>query len=240
MKAEELYKDNLRDTHWLGKVVDNLDPLKLGRCRVMVYGKFDKIPETSIPWATQSRSNVVGAFSTPKIGDIVSIRFDNGDIYHPEYTYTINSIDKDSFKEEILAGLNEELATKAHALMYDRDMDVRIYYEPNEGLIISMGDGIKNEPFVNIKQTGEIHIHTDQEGKVEVFTDGDVEVKGKKVHVNSPKVELGEIALEQVIKGNTFQALFNTHTHLGNLGLPTTPPTVPLSGTELSKISKTE
>ena len=167
MKVEELYKDNLRDTHWLGKVVDNIDPLFLGRCRVMVYGKFDKIPVEAIPWATQSRSTTVGAFSTPKIGDIVSVRFDNGDIYHPEYTYTINSIDKDAFKTEILETLNDELATKAHSLMYDRDLNVRIYYNPEEGLIISMGDGIKNEPFVNIKQTGEIHIHTDKEGKVE-------------------------------------------------------------------------
>lgn len=240
MKVEELYKDNLRDTHWLGKVVDNVDPLFLGRCRVMVYGKFDKIPVEAIPWATQSRSTTVGAYSTPKIGDIVSVRFDNGDIYHPEYTYTINSIDKESFKTEILETLNDELATKAHSLMYDRDLNVRIYYNPEEGLIISMGDGVKNEPFVNIKQTGEIHVHTDKGGKVEVFTDGDVEVKGRKVHVNSPAIELGELALEQVIKGNTFQALFNTHTHTGNLGLPTTPPMVPLSGTELSKITKTE
>ena len=27
--------------------------------------------------------------------------------------------------------------------MYDRDLNVRIYYNPDEGLIISMGDGVK-------------------------------------------------------------------------------------------------
>ena len=240
MKAEELYKDNLRDTHWLGKVVDTADHLIEGRCRVMVYGKFDKIPTESIPWATSSNSNMIGSYSTPKLGDIVYVNFDNGDIYHPEYTYTINSKDRNTFKTEILEALGAEESVKAQSIVYDVDNKFRIYYEPNEGLIVSMGDGIKTEPFINVKQTGEIHIHTDQEGKVEVFTDGDVEVKGKKVHVNSPAVELGELALEQVIKGNTFQALFNTHTHTGNLGLPTTPPMVPLTGTELSKITKTE
>ena len=36
--------DNIRDTHWLGKVVENKDPLKNGRCKVMVFGKFDNVP----------------------------------------------------------------------------------------------------------------------------------------------------------------------------------------------------
>ena len=47
--ADELFKDNLRDQHWLGEVVVNEDPLLNGRCRVKVYGKFDKLTDDAIP-----------------------------------------------------------------------------------------------------------------------------------------------------------------------------------------------
>ena len=40
-KNKELESDNLRETHWLGEVVSNEDPTKLGRCKVKVFGKFD-------------------------------------------------------------------------------------------------------------------------------------------------------------------------------------------------------
>jgi hypothetical protein len=36
------------------------------------------------------------------------------------------------------------------------------------------------------------------------------------------------------------QDLFNNHTHIGNLGAPTGPPINPLTGLELSKVSKTQ
>jgi len=44
-------------------------------------------------------------------------------------------------------------------------------------------------------------------------------------HINSPRIKLGEAAAEAVIKGDTFAGIFDAHTHIGNLGSPTTPPT---------------
>jgi len=61
-----------------------------------------------------------------------------------------------------------------------------------------------------------------------------------KAKIDSPAIELGTLAVEAVIKGNTFQALFNAHVHLGNLGYPTDEPTIPLIGDELSLVSKTQ
>ena len=37
MDSKELNIDNLRDSHWIGEVVDNSDPLLDGRCRVRVF-----------------------------------------------------------------------------------------------------------------------------------------------------------------------------------------------------------
>ena len=37
------YKDNLDGTVWLGEVVDIADPLKIGRVKVKVFGKFSNL-----------------------------------------------------------------------------------------------------------------------------------------------------------------------------------------------------
>ncbi len=44
-------------------------------------------------------------------------------------------------------------------------------------------------------------------------------------HINSPRIKLGEAAAEAVIKGDTFAGIFDGHSHIGNLGSPTSPPT---------------
>ena len=222
MKAEELYKDNLRDTHWLGKVVDNLDPLKLGRCKVMVYGKFDSIPVESIPWASCSNNNTLGSYSTPKIGDIVSIKFDNGDIYHPEYTYTINSIDRDTFKTEILDPLSDELTVAAHSLLYDADGQIRVYYSPDDGLIIAKGDGPKERPLIQI----------DEAGMIKISTDEDIYLDAGNVYLSNAG-EGSEDTSEPAVRGKSleafleeFKTLFNAHIHptgMGPSGVPTQP-----------------
>jgi hypothetical protein len=64
-------------------------------------------------------------------------------------------------------------------------------------------------------------------------------MENNKVIVNSSNIELGERAIEAVIKGNTFQTYFNSHTHIGNLGAPTSPPVIPSTPDHLSNVSKT-
>jgi len=41
---------------------------------------------------------------------------------------------------------------------------------------------------------------------------------------HASSIELGQGAVEKVVLGDTFMALFNKHTHIGNLGAPTSPP----------------
>ena len=92
--SEELFRDNLRDAHWLGEVVDIEDPLLQGRARVKVYGKFDKLPNDAIPWATPQNREAPGMHVVPRVGDIVAVRFDNGNIYHPEYWFQVDQNDE--------------------------------------------------------------------------------------------------------------------------------------------------
>lgn len=55
-----------------------------------------------------------------------------------------------------------------------------------------------------------------------------------KTVINSPAVEIGSGALEKVLNGETFQTFFNEHTHIGNLGYPTSPPNSPSIPAHLS------
>lgn len=79
-----------------------------------------------------------------------------------------------------------------------------------------------------------------KDANISISCDGNVAVNADRVDLSANKVNLGTGAAEAIIKGNTFQTLFNAHTHLGNLGAPTAPPTIPLSGSELSTVTKTK
>jgi hypothetical protein len=145
-KNKELESDNLRETHWLGEVVSNEDPTKLGRCKVKVFGKFDKLTEDALPWATPMNRDHAGAHSIPRVGDIVAVRFDNGNIYHPEYWFQINQ--NKELKEDIL-----DPSAEAHnvvSLVYDAERN-----------LISRGSGAKERPIIQIDEEGHIKISTD-------------------------------------------------------------------------------
>ena len=156
-KNKELESDNLRETHWLGEVVSNEDPAKLGRCKVKVFGKFDKLTEEAIPWATPMNRDHVGSHSIPRVGDIVAIRFDNGNIYHPEYWFQINQ--NKELKEDILDPSDEP--HNVVSLIYDAERNIRIYSSTEDGLVISRGSGAKERPLIQIDEEGHIKISTD-------------------------------------------------------------------------------
>tara|TARA_B100000768_G_scaffold97606_1_gene91028 strand:- start:3133 stop:3834 length:702 start_codon:yes stop_codon:yes gene_type:complete len=153
---KELNTDNLRDTHWLGEVIDNVDPLKMGRCKVKVLGKYDNLPDDAIPWATPMNRNAVGSHLVPRIGDIVSARFDNGNLYHPEYWFHIDqNLD---LKEDILDGAGN--AENVISLIYDAERNLRIYHSEEDGLVITRGLGAKERPIIQIDEAGDIKIST--------------------------------------------------------------------------------
>jgi len=256
--------DNLVGTSWVGEVIDVEDPLQIGRVRVRVFGKFDTrenpynkdskyiIPDDALPWAYPSgyfsggSQTGSGSFSVPKKNSIVNINFENGNIYYPEYSFQIH------ISDELIDEIKESYAN-AHSLLYDTVTEggVKIYFTENKGLIFDYKSNIINikpDESVEIKNSGGDIIVLTKDGDLTMSVRNNVNLNCKnatvsasqKIHLNSSNIELGQIATEAIIKGNTFQALFNSHTHIGNLGAPTGPPIIPLIGTELSKISKTQ
>lgn len=139
IKDRDFFSDDLKDTSWLGEVMDVEDPDTLGRIKVKVFGKFDELSTEDIPWCypgnnmTSGSNSGGGFYSVPKLGSIVSVRFDNGNIYHPEYF----------FKQRISNELQEEIKpnpTNFHSLIYDSDENLKIYYTQDKGLMLEYLD----------------------------------------------------------------------------------------------------
>ena len=154
LNNKDYENDDLKDTNWLGEVVDIDDPLNLGRVRVKVFGKFEDIPTDKIPWATPSNNFIGGSstggglYSVPKIGSIVNINFDNGNIYAPEYTY-IQKISNE-LKDEV-----SNNPTNFHSLLYDTEVNggLKLYYTEDKGLMLDL-----NSSIINIRKDNSIFI----------------------------------------------------------------------------------
>jgi len=215
----------------LGTIVDINDPLKQGRARVRVFGFFDDLEVDDIPWAEQisglsfSSSRGNGNISIPRVGSIVNVQFDGSNYYKLFY----------EFEKENSPELLEEIADSyegAQSLIYDVESEpgpLKMFYTRKKGLVISLGDA---KVQLDTQDGGELRI------VIEMGQD-QIRMENNEVIVNSQNIKLGENAVEAVIKGNTFQAYFNSHVHIGNLGAPTSTPVVPSTPDHLSLISKT-
>ena len=123
--------EDLKGQIFIGVVEDNQDPKKLGRCKCRVLNVFDDIPVEDIPWASPWKDLNGNSFLLPEKGKVVSVVFDEGNQYKPEYIfaehYNINL-------EKKLSSLSGANYTSMRALMFDHK--TQIYSKEDEGLKI--------------------------------------------------------------------------------------------------------
>lgn len=215
----------------LGEIVDINDPLKQGRARVRVFGFFDDLEIEDIPWAEQisglsfSSARGNGNISIPRVGAIVNAQFDGSNYYKCFY----------EFEKESAPALLAEISDSyegAQSIWYDVEAEpgpLKLFYTKAKGMVLSLGDA-------------KIQLDTQNGGNLRVVVEmgqDQIRMENNQVIINSNNIKLGEQAVESIIKGTTFQAYFNSHTHIGNLGAPTSPPVVPSTPNHLSTISKT-
>ena len=242
------YKSDLHKT-FLGEVMEVEDPLFKGRIKVKVFGKFDDIPVEDMPWSHPGMNSTGGSdtgggfFSVPKVGSIVSIKFDQGNIYHPEYF--CNQEISDEVKAEI-----EGSYANAHVLVYDTitEGSLKVFFTEEKGLMLDF-----KESQINIKPDKSIIIQNasgdgilemlddgtmniTQANMINITTDADINVVCQNLIVDhAASVELGAGATEHLVLGEKMMALFNAHQHIGNAGAPTSPPIKPMTPAELSQ-----
>ena len=153
-----MYVDKSRT--YIGIVEENKDPKKIGRCRVRVIDIFDDIPRDDIPWASPWKDLNGNSFNVPEKGKIVTVVFDSGNIYKPEYIYAEHY---NVNLEKKLQSLDDNNYTSMKSLIFDHK--TQIYVNDEEGLKL-------DHKFNNINITkDEININLkDNFGKVNIGT----------------------------------------------------------------------
>jgi hypothetical protein len=213
------FKD-LHDNDWLAIIVNNIDPTFSGRCQVRVYRLMDDLAAKDLPWAVPINStffggNGAGSISIPKIGSIVRVQFNNGDIYSPEYT-TIQNIDT-----QLIQRIKDDY-DGTHVLLYDPDEELTIIYQRNSGFQM-----FYRESFIQISPDSMITIqHANRDSmiqldgdKLSIVTKNEVNISASaKVSINADEViasgnqitKLGGAPYSPAVLGNILFPLLQT------------------------------
>ncbi len=219
---------------YLGRIVDINDPLKKGRAKVSVFGLFDDIPVENIPWAEQMPGLSFGGtygggnITVPRLDAVVAVHFEDENYYKITYEYIKEQ------SEDVLAELQEENSYEGtQSLVYDSEAlpgTLKIIYTRKKGLVISLGDA---KVQLDTQNGGELRI-------VVKMGEDEIRMEQSKVIVKCNNIELGEGAVEKLVKGSTFLTYFNSHTHPTGVG-PSGTPIVPMTDQQhLSQVSKTK
>lgn len=206
-------------TRWTGKVIDNNDPDKLGRVKVLIMGYYDELAEAAIPWAIPDISYIGGSngnFIIPEKGTILRGYFDEGDIQKPIFdsiAFTVvaaKNLEKDHFahKEEdypfkmvLLQTDNGEVLTlnrKNGETIFKHRTGLTLTISPSGGITVNTGESLDEN---GASSKGNIKIET--QGNTIINTNGTTRVISKtgKVVIDSEKslVELGSNLAKQLV-----------------------------------------
>ena len=175
MKGEVNKRDeDYIDKAYLGTVEDANDPNKEGRCKIRVYGLHEEgILTEDLPWAYPKQKSTyfgqdgqAGSISIPKTDAVVAVKFDNGNIYSPEY-FSIMELAED------VKGELEKEYLGTHIVLFDGDEELKIWFTLDKGMTIQL-----KESKVNIGADKAILIeHAD--------TSSSIELRGGEININA-------------------------------------------------------
>lgn len=192
--------DELKHQVFVGVVEDNKDPKRLCRAKIRVFNVFDDIPVEDMPWAVPWKDLSGHEADIPEIGKVVSVVFDEGNPYKPEYIraehFNINLENK-------LKAISEEDYLSFSSLVFDHSTQI----------FLSKSTGLKlDHEYTNI--------NLDKDGNINLnLRDGN-----SKVLIGSPD------SAQAAVLGTSFMAWMDTFIdnllganggpYLGNLGAP--------------------
>lgn len=174
-----------------GKVLDNNDPLFLGRVKIEVYpmmigadtaktlDNIEGIETGTLPWAVPSMPLFEGAgsgygfFAVPKTGTYVFVFFENGNLYQPVYFAAATD--------------------GTHGLPTERNTNYpdRKVWKSSSGCIVELDDTDGEEEMVITHPSGTIvsiepdgKVTIDSVGEVAITAAGKVAIQGSTVEIN--------------------------------------------------------
>lgn len=146
----------------------------------------------------------------------------------------------------LTGGGNEEVTNEREG------ESIKVFFTEEKGLMFDYTT-TAGPTTVNIKPDNSVEIINANGDRIVMLNDGNItfthsakfiinstdntEINCKDAIINcenmivnhSSSIELGQGATEKLVLGDSFLKLFNQHTHIGNLGAPTSPPVVPMT-----------
>ena len=169
-----------------GKIVDNNDPEKIGRCRIMVFGVFDGIPTENLPWAIPDFGfigSTIGSFTVPPVDSIVNVYFDCGDIYLPKYTTKVLT---PSSVKNMVSDIEEDYPNTMVLFETDNGDYFRINRTSKSmELQHSSGSFIRIDRDGNMKIFAAKNLEIRSEGEIVMNASNDVSIYGRKIKLPS-------------------------------------------------------
>ena len=182
---------------YLGIIEDINDPEKNGRARIRVYGVFDDIPTEDLPWADQTQKGTIfgqgggsGSISVPKVGALVKVEFSEGDIMNPMY-YEIQELEQ-SLKAELGKEPFEDNYKNFHALLFDGDVKLKVFYTKEKGLTLMLDSSrvnIASDNSITIEHKDTQSIIELQGGTIRITSDSQINLTaGSQIKASSSQV----------------------------------------------------
>jgi len=243
-----------------GHVTDTEDPERRGRIRVTVpsvLGDSDsQWAEPAFPYGGGSN---YGFVAVPPVDSAVIVEFLEGDASAPIWTGTFWR-PADEVPEDYTGQQTKLIQTESgHRLVFDDTggSETVTLHSASDAVITMNHEGsidLKDKTNARVSidaAAGEIVIEDsngnsltlsssgisceDGSGNQIVTSAGGVEVKGATINIEGQSVSLGGPGGEPLLKGSTFMALFNSHTHPCTApGSPSGPPVPPLTPAALT------
>lgn len=207
----DLFDKDLNDKDWIGVVINNKDTTFSGRCQIRVFRLMDEIPDDDLPWAVPINSTVFagdggGNLSIPKIGQLVRIQFNNGDIYAPEYT-TIQNIDPNLIEQ-----IKDDYEG-THVIAFDPEEGLNILYQRNLGIQIFYRDSfiqISPDSMITIQHANQDSIIQLEGDKCNITTKNEINITaGARVEVVADEVKVAGNQTTKVGPGPYYNAVLS-------------------------------
>jgi len=194
-----LQKNDLLSRLWIGKVVNNNDPKKLGRIKVQIPPLFQGIPTDKLPWISPVRPILLGgksdtsSFSIPELNSYVIVKFEKS-IYNAYYLGEIQSLDTHQslfnenypftygFLDSTGTYLKINKQTKVTEFYHTSGTKITIDAQGNVTINIPSNQTITVGKDSNITIQGNCNISVS--GNTNISSGGDITISGSSINLN--------------------------------------------------------
>jgi uncharacterized protein involved in type VI secretion and phage assembly len=240
-----------------GLVADNLDPDKRGRLKVRVPSVLGEVTsDWALPCFPYGGAADLGFIAVPPVGAMVAVEFMEGDLSAPIWTGAFWR-SADQVPAEVAGdGASTKLlkTDSGHVVSFeDKEGEEAVTLTSAAGAVLEMNAGgsfaLTDSGGATVTldaEAGQIVIEdangnsitlsssgitaTDGSGNEIATSASGVTVSGTTIKIEGQSVAIGGAGGEPLIKGQTFMAMFNAHTHNCTApGAPSGPPLVPLT-----------